>query len=296
MKAIARDRSILSLLWVFLLLSVASGLAEAGDPPDINFDKIVFLSSWTKSGKVQLVNREYREPTSPGSATQTIVKLTDNIACGKVNGKAAAAVILVTDPGGSGTFYDLALLLKGPAGWMNQDIAFLGDRVKIHSLIIENDAIMVNMTTHGPGDVMCCPTRQGIQRFVLNGDRLVQTSDQGRDAAGQILIGTTWKWQQTLYSNDTKAVPLNPEHYTMKLLPDGRVSIRADCNFGGGVYQLNGRSISIGITHTTRAACPPGSLEQRYIRDLNAAAIYFMRDEALYIDLKYDTGTMRFMR
>ena len=143
---------------------------------------------------------------------------------------------------------------------------------------------------------MCCPTRQGIQRFVLNGDRLVQTSDQGRNAAGQILIGTTWKWQQTLYNNDTKAVPLNPEHYTLKLLPDGKVGIRADCNVGGGVYQLDGSSISIEITHTTRAACPPESLKQRYIRDLNAAAIYFMRDDDLYIDLKYDTGTVRFMR
>ena len=59
---------------------------------------------------------------------------------------------------------------------------------------------------------------------------------------------------------------------------------------------MEGRSISIEITHTTRAACPAGSLEQVFIRDLNAAVIYFMRDDALYIDLKFDTGTMRFMR
>ena len=124
----------------------------------------------------------------------------------------------------------------------------------------------------------------------------METNGQGREAAGQILIGTTWKWQQTLYNNDTKAVPLNPEHYTLKLLPDGRINIRADCNRGGGVYILDGRKISIEVTHTTRAACPPGSLEQVYIRDLNAAAIYFMMDDALYIDLKYDTGTLKFSR
>jgi heat shock protein HslJ len=59
---------------------------------------------------------------------------------------------------------------------------------------------------------------------------------------------------------------------------------------------LNGIQISIEITHTTRAACPPGSLEQRYIRDLNAAAVYFMEGDVLYIDLKYDTGTMKFTR
>ncbi len=91
-------------------------------------------------------------------------------------------------------------------------------------------------------------------------------------------------------------MPPGPDHYTLKLLPDGKVSIRADCNLGGGVYTLRGNEISIEITHTTRAACPPESLEQTYIRDLNAAVIYFMKGDFLYIDLKYDTGTMKFMQ
>jgi hypothetical protein len=44
------------------------------------------------------------------------------------------------------------------------------------------------------------------------------------------------------------------------------------------------------------AACPPESLEQNYVRDLNAAARYLMEGDLLYIDLKTDTGTMKFMR
>jgi heat shock protein HslJ len=284
------------LLWVIVLCRLASGFAEARELPEINFDKIVFLSSWTKSGKIQLVNGEYRESAAPGSATQTVVKLTGDIAFGNLDGKDAAAVILVTDPGGSGTFYDLALLLRGPQEWMNQDVAFLGDRIKIHSLAIQNDAIVVDMTTHGPGDRMCCPILHVVQRFVLRGDRLVETNMEARRTIDQKLIGTVWKWQQTLYNNDTETLPPNPDHYTLKLLPDGKVNIRADCNRGGGAYTLDGRKISIEITHTTRAACPPGSLEGKYIRDINAAATYFTRDDALYIDLKYDTGTMRFTR
>jgi len=296
MKGTARVKMILSLLWFIALLLSACGLAKAGHLPEINFDKIVFVSSWTQSGKVQLANGEYREAAAPGSATDTVVKLTDYIAIGKLNEKDAAAVILITDPGGSGTFYDLARLVKGPQGWINQDVAFLGDRVKIHWVAVENDAIVVHMSTHGRGDAMCCPTRQVVQRFVLKSDRLMKTSGEARRAADQTLIGTTWKWQQTLYNNDTKSIPPNPDHYTLKLLLDGQVNIRADCNCGGGVYKLDGSRISIEITHTTRAACPPGSLEQRYIRDLNAAAVYFMEGDFLYIDLKYDTGTMKFTR
>jgi len=282
------------LFLLIAMLHLGCAVAKAGELPDINFDKIVFLSSWTKLGKFQLVNGEYREPATPGSATETVVKLTDNIACGKVDGKEAAAAILVTDPGGSGTFYDLALLVKEPQGWVNQDIAFLGDRVKIHSLAITDNEIVVDMTTQGPGDAMCCPTRRVVHRFVLRKNQLVKASEEVRGKADQMLIGTVWKWQQSLYNNDTRAVPTSPENYTLKLLPDGKVSIRADCNVGGGVYRLDGSKISIEITHTTMAACPEESLEQKYIRDLNAAAIYFFETDVLYIDLKYDTGTMRF--
>jgi hypothetical protein len=33
-----------------------------------------------------------------------------------------------------------------------------------------------------------------------------------------------------------------------------------------------------------------------FVRTLSAAEVYFLIDEDLYIDLKYDTGTMRFLR
>ena len=282
------------LFLLIAMLHLVCGLAKAGELPDINFDKIVFLSSWTKSGKFQLINGEYRESAASGLATETVVKLAENIACGKVDGKEAAAAILVTHPGGSGTFYDLALLVKEPQGWINQGIAFLGDRVKIHSLAVTDNEIVVDMTTQGPGDAMCCPTRRVVQRFVLRENRLAKASEEVRGKADRMLTGIVWKWQQSLYDNDTRAVPTDPENYTLKLLPDGKVSIQADCNVGGGTYRLGGGRISIEITHTTLAACPPESLEQKYIRDLNAAAIYFFKADALYIDLKYDTGTMKF--
>ncbi len=284
------------LFLLIALFQLACGLARAGELPETNFDRIVFLSSWTKSGKVHFSNGEYREPAAPGSATELIVKLTDQRAFGKLDGKEAGAVIVVTDPGGSGRFYDLALLVKNPQGWINQDVAFLGDRIKIHTLAVINDEIVVGMTNHGPADAMCCPTHHVVQRYALQENRLVKGSEEVCGNVDPVLVDTEWKWQQKIYNNDRKAVPPSPENYTLKLLPDGKVSIRADCNLGGGVYTLRGNEISIEITHTTRAACPPESLEQSYIRDLNAAVIYFMKGDFLYIDLKYDTGTMKFMQ
>jgi len=110
------------------------------------------------------------------------------------------------------------------------------------------------------------------------------------------LVGAEWKWQGSRYSNDTQNVPAEPDRYTLTLQPDGRVNIRADCNRGGGTHTLDGNKISISITHTTRAACPPDSLEQPFIRDLNGAAAWFFNDGDLYLNIKYDAGTMKFRK
>ena len=117
----------------------------------------------------------------------------------------------------------------------------------------------------------------------------------GQPAAGADIVGVVWKWQRSRYGNDTQSAPPDPARYTLQLLPDGTISLQADCNRVGGVYRLEDRQITIEITHSTMAACPPGSLEQDYLRDLSAAAIYFIKDGVLYLDLKYDSGTMEFV-
>jgi heat shock protein HslJ len=262
----------------------------------IDFDNVIFISDWTKSGEFQFTRGEYRESAAPGAATEIVVRLTGNIVVEKIDGKDVAVVILITDPGGSGTFYDLALLIKGPQDWVNTNVVHLGDRVKIHSLAIKNDMIVVDMTTHGPDDPMCCPSRRVIQRYAMENDRFVKANDFADKIEDSLFVGTVWKWQQTLYNNDMRAVPGDPSRYTIAFQPDGSLNIRADCNRAGGKYLLQKSALTIEVTHSTRAACPPDSLEQTFLRDLNAAAIYFMREGHLYIDLKYDTGTMKFAK
>ena len=114
--------------------------------------------------------------------------------------------------------------------------------------------------------------------------------------AGQELIGVTWKWHRTVYDNNTKILAAKPDNYTLKLLPDGQVTVQGDCNLAGGSYRIKEEAISIEITNSTLAACPPESQSQSYLRDLGAADSYFLDDNTLYIDLKYDSGTMKFLR
>ena len=119
--------------------------------------------------------------------------------------------------------------------------------------------------------------------------------DVGKEDVTEI-IGMVWRWEQTIYNNDTKTLPAEPDHYTLTLHPDGKVDVRADCNRGGGTYTKEGSRIAINITHTTMAMCPPDSLEEEFLRNLAAAVIYFVQDSNLYFDLKFDTGTMKFSK
>ncbi|MDH4185726.1 MAG: META domain-containing protein [Nitrospira sp.] len=266
-----------------------------GDETAVDLESMTFLSTWFPSGKVTLSHGEYREAAAPGSASEIVVKLTGKRVFGLVNGRQTGAAVLVTDPGGSGTFYDLALLTKEAEGWVNADTVLLGDRVKVHSVEIKDNFIVIVMTTHGPNDPMCCPTLEVQKRFTVEESHLVPVAEGTKCVKPQI-TGTVWQWVRTLYSDDRKSVPAKPENYTIRFLEDGKINVKADCNVKGGVYSTEGKRLSIEITHSTMAACEEGSLEEQFIRDLTAGAIFFFQDGDLYIDMKYDSGTIKFSR
>jgi heat shock protein HslJ len=275
-------------------LLVACSHVPDAPPAGLDLDEVPFLSAWTASGTARLTNGVYREPAAPGSSADLVIQATGDIARGDMNGIPSAAVILTTNAGGSGTFFDLALLQWQSSAWVNTGTAELGDRVAVHSVIIERNTIRVDLTTHGPGDPMCCPSLRTKRYYIIQKNRLTERRASSQPAAASSIVGRVWKWQHSRYNNDTESVPSNPDQYTFELLPDGNIGVRADCNRASGTYRIENQQITIEITLSTMAACPPDSLEQTFLKDLNAAAIYFNREETLYIDMKYDSGTMAF--
>jgi heat shock protein HslJ len=261
--------------------------AARGATPELG--ALTFRSTVLPSGSVQLAHGEYRAPAAPGSASEIVVKLTDNLAFGSLAEKPAGAVVVATSPGGTGTFYELVLLAREPDGWIGTDTILLGDRARVGALTIDADGrIAVDMTVHGPEDPLCCPTRDLTRHFTVRDGRLLEITD------GPRLTGTVWQWVRTQYSNDTHAAPSRPRDYTIHFREDGTLEIRADCNSKGGAYSLAGKQLSIQVTHSTMAACGPDSLEDRFVRDLAGVANYFFREADLYLDIKFDTGTMMF--
>ena len=274
--------------------------AGAGEDALANME---YQSEWTQSGTAPLVDGEYRESAAPGSATETIVKLTDHVAYGELNGQDAAAVVLVTDPGGSGTFYDLAVVMEEGGQPVNVAVTSLGDRVQVQALTIAGNEIIVEMVNQGPDDPMCCPTQQVVQTYALEGNELVQTSsrvlgstgDQEQGVVGG-LVGVVWKWEAFLESNDDTLTVDDPERYTLEFMPDGVVRVRADCNSGSGSYTVSGNQLNIEIQALTMAMCPPDSLSDQYLKLLGDVVSYVPDGGKLALSLKMDAGIMTFIQ
>jgi hypothetical protein len=136
-------------------------------------ENMVYRSEFTEDGTAPLANGEYREPAAPNSASEVVVMLAGPTGYGDLDGEDAAAVILATNAGGSGTFMDLAVVKKENSEPVNVAITLVGDRARIQNVEIVADEIAVSMITHGPDDPMCCPTQEVEARYRLEGDQLI---------------------------------------------------------------------------------------------------------------------------
>ena len=120
-----------------------------------------------------------------------------------------------------------------------------------------------------------------------------QTAPTGRSTDPQDVLGKTWQWESTITPVEKITVP-NPDRYTILLTEKGRLQARFDCNRGGGDYKISAGKLSFGPLMSTRMACPPGTLDGPYTRDLQRVVSFFVQDGNLYLELPYDSGTMRF--
>ncbi len=109
------------------------------------------------------------------------------------------------------------------------------------------------------------------------------------------ITGIEWEWVSTTTPVEETIVP-EPARYTILLEPDGKLRARFDCNRGGGNYELTEGKLSFGPMMSTRAACPPDSLDAPFMRDLERVTSFFVRGGELYLEMPYDSGTLRFRK
>ncbi len=94
------------------------------------------------------------------------------------DGQAEVVTVLVSDTGGSGSFYHLVALRQSDDGGLEHFATyFLGDRLKIPSLTIEDGGIESVMLVPDEDDALCCPTQRVDLRYELDGDAITLESE-----------------------------------------------------------------------------------------------------------------------
>ncbi len=114
------------------------------------------------------------------------------------------------------------------------------------------------------------PTRLlGLLAMVALAGVAAATEDAGTTAAPG-LVGVHWRWVHFTPPAAAPVVPQHPERYWVEFRGDGGLAFQADCNRGAGTWTHQGAELKLQALSTTLAACPPGSLDSRFIQLLGA--------------------------
>ncbi|MCC6934229.1 MAG: hypothetical protein IT406_00835 [Candidatus Yanofskybacteria bacterium] len=96
-----------------------------------------------------------------------------NEAAGDLNGdgKDDVAFLFVAQPGGSGSFYYVAVALRDGGGYRGTNAVFLGDRIAPQTIGIKDGAVVVNYADRRAGEPYSVRPSVGISKYfhVRNG-------------------------------------------------------------------------------------------------------------------------------
>jgi para-nitrobenzyl esterase len=105
------------------------------------------------------------------------------------------------------------------------------------------------------------------------------------------LAGTRWQLDSIEYMDDTTFRPDDSAKYTLEFDAAGMVGMQADCNRLRGSYTYTAPSgLEFGALISTRAACPPGSLYNRVVKDMPFVRSFVVIDGRLHLALMADGG------
>lgn len=118
--------------------------------------------------EIRLTGGRSELQTAPGSAMRTKTLAFGKPVYGDLDGDGEkdAAVILVQDPGGSGTFYFIGAALGVKGGYRGTNAVLLGDRVTPLKVDIHNGVIFIDYRDRRPEEPMAIPPSIGKSAYL----------------------------------------------------------------------------------------------------------------------------------
>jgi len=150
-----------------LALAACSAPAAAPDPANMTFQ--------IERASVTLANGRAETPTAPGSAAKAVTTLSKKVV-GDIDGDGRddVAVVLIHEPGGSGSFSYLAVVLNASTGAKATNAVLVGDRVAGQAVHLDGKTVIVDYLDRRAGEAFAvAPSVPTTKRFVIRDGALV---------------------------------------------------------------------------------------------------------------------------
>lgn len=158
-------------------LTAAAAVAHDKGPsqPAIDYKNAIY-----RVGKadVTLLEGLHTVPAAPGSAAQEVTRIVEppSHAGGTLGGRAAVAVFMSQDAGGSGTFYYAAVVFADGRGTTFQ----IGDRIQPTGIAIHGDDLVVSYLDRKADEPMAVPPTVPRERhFAYMNDQILERPQAG---------------------------------------------------------------------------------------------------------------------
>ncbi|MEE4361483.1 MAG: hypothetical protein V2I63_08150 [Pseudomonadales bacterium] len=144
---------------------------------------------------VRLRDGRAERPAAPGATTtiSTTMEGATRYADIDGDGDADAVLVLRQDPGGSGTFYYVAIARKVDGGYLGGTAVLIGDRIAPRRLDLVQGVVALEYLDRAPGEAMLVnPAQRRTAYLMLEGDALTfggQLAADERIVEGWVTIG-----------------------------------------------------------------------------------------------------------
>ncbi len=107
------------------------------------------------------------------------------------------------------------------------------------------------------------------------------------------LTGTVWLLQEIKQGDVTVGAPPDPSLYSLTMAENGTANATAECNAGAGPYQVDGNTIRFAFAWSD-PMCPQSTLARQYVKYLEFANAFQLRENTLIISYSSNSGQMLF--
>lgn len=249
-----------------------------------------------------LINGKAEKEISPGSATKHIVSIFGEPVYGDLNkdGKNDAALMLVSNPGGGGTFYYAVLAIATGTTYMTTNTLILGDRISPQTIEIHDGRAVYNYAERKANEAISVQPSIGKSLWIHYDTKTGEIGEWVKDFEGEAdpnrmsLDMKKWEWVKTQMNDGKVTTPNKSGVFSLTFKKDGSVGVGTDCNSMGGKYITKGNTITFNQMMSTMMYCD-GSQEQEFSKMLSEVGSYLFTSKGeLILEIKMDSGTMIF--